>query len=171
VEAFVFCPQCGHQQTPDDMRFCARCGLPLGLVTDLVAGGRDQFEREKRELTGVGLMLATVLMLLNFLFVFGVTTLPHVANPVFLWIWLFFVISSFVVGGLGLMNLIRGGFFKRLKLREAQLLLMKTELDRQENARLSDTSRALPPNQPASVIEMTTRELDPVPKTRKREQG
>ena len=80
------------------MRFCSRCGLSLDLVTDLISNSADQFKREKRELTGVGLMMATVLMLLNFLFVFGAVTLPHLANPVFLWIWLSFVISSFVVG-------------------------------------------------------------------------
>ncbi len=35
----MFCPQCGQQQSPGEIRFCSRCGLPLGNVTDLVANG------------------------------------------------------------------------------------------------------------------------------------
>lgn len=167
----MFCPQCGHQQTSNDLRFCSRCGLPLGLITDVVSGKRDQLQREKRELTGVGLMLATVLMSLNFLLVFGVTTLPHLTNPVFLWIWLFFIISALVVGGLGLANLIRGGFFKRLKARETQLRLMKAEQDRQDEARSLSADSATTPllNGAPSIVEVTTRELEPIPRTRPRE--
>src|ERR1041384_4014479 len=108
----MFCPQCGHQQFSNETRFCSRCGLALGLVTDLLGNGDNQLQREKRELTGIGLMMATVLMLLNFIIVFGATVLPHLANPVFLWVWLSFVVSSLVIGGFGLANLIRGGFFK-----------------------------------------------------------
>jgi len=77
--------------------------------------------RKKREVTGIGLMMATVLMLINFIIVFGAITLPHLTNPVFLWIWASFVIASLIIGGFGVANLIRGDFFKRLKLREARL--------------------------------------------------
>ena len=117
----MFCPQCGHQQVSNDTRFCSRCGLSLGLATDLLPTSGDQLQRERRELVGVALMMATVLMLVNFLLVFGLVTLPHLANPVFLWVWLSFMISSLAVGGAGLASLIRGGFFKRLKERDARL--------------------------------------------------
>jgi len=111
----MFCPQCGHRQVSNDMRFCSRCGLPLDLVTDLLANSDNQLQREKREITGIGLMMATVLMLTNFIIVFGAVTLPHLANPVFLWIWVSFVIGSLIVGGFGLANLIRGGLLQEVK--------------------------------------------------------
>jgi hypothetical protein len=128
----MYCPQCAHQQVSNQTRFCSRCGLMLGPVTDLLGNSSDQLQREKRELTGIGLMMAAVLMLVNFTIVFGAVTLPHLANPVFLWIWLGFVISSLIVGGCGLANLIRGGFFKRLKERESRLKLLKLEQKHQE---------------------------------------
>ena len=173
-EAPMFCPQCGHQQVSNDTRFCSRCGLSLGLVTDLLANSGNQLRREKRELTGIGLVMATVLMLVNFIIVFGAITLPHLANPVFLWIWLSFVISSFVVGGLGLANLIRGGFFKRLKERESRLRLMKSEQGRQMLPEGATSARfgaeAMPRLvEPASVTETTTRDLAASSKANKRE--
>ena len=81
----MFCPRCGHEQVSDETRFCSRCGLPLGLVTGLVTSSSNQLKREKRELTGISLMMANVLMLVNFIIVFGAVTLPHFANPAFLW--------------------------------------------------------------------------------------
>jgi hypothetical protein len=35
----MHCPQCGQQQVPGEVRFCSRCGFPLGTVSDLVANG------------------------------------------------------------------------------------------------------------------------------------
>ena len=163
----MYCPQCGHQQASDDMRFCSRCGLSLGLATDLILGSDNQLQREKRELMGTGLMIATVLMLTNFFLVFGLVTLPHVANPIFLWIWLCFLVTALTCGGLGLANLIRGGFFKRLKERDARLQLMKKEQARRipagETKNKGLDSGTTPPFMaaPASVTETTTRELKP----------
>jgi hypothetical protein len=112
--------------------------------------------------------MATVLMLLNFVIVFGAVTLPHLANPVFLWIWVSFVISSLIVGGFGLANLIRGGFFKRLKAREARLHLMKFEQERrmlaEESKGASLDVEAMPRLvEPVSVTDATTRELQAIP--------
>ena len=165
----MFCPHCGHQQTSNEMRFCSRCGLSLDLVLDLVTNSANQLQREKRELRGLSLMLASVMILLNFLFVFGAVTLPHLTNPVFFWIWLSFTVSAFVVSGFGLANLIRGGFFKKLKAREARLRLMKVEQDRQigEGATRAVVAGAAVPFEPASVTETTTRELDPAPRVTK----
>jgi hypothetical protein len=170
----MFCPQCGHQQVSDETRFCSRCGLSLGIVTDLLADGDEQVQREKREVTGIGLMMATVLMLLNFIIIFGVITLPHLANSVFLWIWVSFVISSLAVGGVGLANLIRGGFFKKLKERESRLHLMKVEQGRRilpEAVKSASIEAQATPRlfEPASVTETTTRELEAVPRANKQE--
>ena len=165
----MFCPKCGHQQVSNDTRFCSRCGLSLGLATDLLATSGAQLQREKRELTGIGLMIATVLLLVNFIIVFGAVTLPHLANPVFLWIWVAFVISSLIVGGCGLANLIRGGFFNRLKEREARFKLLNSQHEHQmlpeESGSARFTSRSMQHLvDPASVTETTTRELTTVSK-------
>ena len=157
----MFCPQCSHRQVSNATRFCSNCGLPLGLVTDLVENSSHQLQREKRELTGIGLMIATILMLINFILVFGAVTLPHLTNPVFLWIWAGFVITSLTMGGFGVANLIRGGFFKRLKERERRLELLKEQQLLPEEVRdASFQARPTPRfiEQP-SVTETTTREL------------
>ena len=164
----MFCPQCGHQQVSHETRFCSRCGLSLGLATDLLATSSEQLQREKRELTGIGLVIATLLMLVNFIIVFGAVTLPHLANPVFLWVWVGFVISSLIVGGFGLANLIRGGFFKRLKEREARLRLLKSEPKQQmlpaESGSANFNARSMQRLvDPVSVTETTTRELHAIP--------
>lgn len=49
----MYCPQCGQQQTSNEMRFCSRCGFPLGGVADLVAtGGIPQTGTALAERTG-----------------------------------------------------------------------------------------------------------------------
>ena len=35
----MFCPQCGQEQVSGDLRFCPGCGLPMGLVAELLANG------------------------------------------------------------------------------------------------------------------------------------
>jgi len=37
----MYCPQCSQQQISDEMRFCSRCGFPLGNVMQLVASGGE----------------------------------------------------------------------------------------------------------------------------------
>lgn len=163
----MYCPQCGHQQPSDDMRFCSRCGLPLGLATDLLPSSGNQLQREKRELMGVGLMMATVIMLVNFFLVFGLVTLPHLSGRVFLWLWLTFLVTALSVGGVGLVNLIRGGFFKRLKERDARVRLMdlqnehRTLAEENPPAKILNAASPTLTFEPSSVTETTTRELEP----------
>ena len=35
----MFCPQCGQQQVSEEIKFCSRCGLPLGVISETVAQG------------------------------------------------------------------------------------------------------------------------------------
>jgi 4-amino-4-deoxy-L-arabinose transferase-like glycosyltransferase len=35
----MYCPQCGQQQATEEMRFCSRCGFPLGVITEVLARG------------------------------------------------------------------------------------------------------------------------------------
>jgi hypothetical protein len=35
----MYCPRCGQQQASSEIRFCSRCGFPLGGVVELLARG------------------------------------------------------------------------------------------------------------------------------------
>jgi hypothetical protein len=35
----MFCPRCGQQQVSEETKFCSRCGLPLGVISETVAQG------------------------------------------------------------------------------------------------------------------------------------
>ncbi len=35
----MHCPRCGQQQVSEDIKFCSRCGFPLGLVSEIIAHG------------------------------------------------------------------------------------------------------------------------------------
>lgn len=35
----MHCPNCGQQQISDETKFCSRCGMPLGLVSEILANG------------------------------------------------------------------------------------------------------------------------------------
>ena len=41
----MYCPRCSQQQVSEEVRFCSRCGLPLGAVKELVAAGGELAER------------------------------------------------------------------------------------------------------------------------------
>jgi hypothetical protein len=114
---------------------------------------------------GIGLMLATILMLLNFFIVMGLVTLPHLSNSVFLWLWISFLATSLVSGGLGLKNLICSGFFRKLKERELRLKFMKVEDERRLVSEPRVTANIHGAAEPGmlehvSVTEATTRELE-----------
>jgi hypothetical protein len=42
----MYCPKCSQQQGSDEVRFCSRCGFPLGIVRELIASGGSIVERE-----------------------------------------------------------------------------------------------------------------------------
>ena len=35
----MHCPRCGQQQVSEEIKFCSRCGFPLGLVSEILANG------------------------------------------------------------------------------------------------------------------------------------
>lgn len=35
----MHCPRCGQQQVSEEIKFCSRCGFPLGLVAEVVSHG------------------------------------------------------------------------------------------------------------------------------------
>ncbi len=52
----MHCPSCGQQQVSSETKFCSRCGMPLGLVSELLVHGGflpqlAQLNRKKTHLT------------------------------------------------------------------------------------------------------------------------
>jgi hypothetical protein len=43
----MYCPKCGQQQAGENTRFCSRCGLPIGEVSEWLAGGLALAVREE----------------------------------------------------------------------------------------------------------------------------
>ena len=35
----MHCPSCGQQQVSNEIKFCSRCGFPMGLIADVLAHG------------------------------------------------------------------------------------------------------------------------------------
>ncbi len=35
----MYCPNCSQQQVSEETKFCSRCGLPLGLIMEILANG------------------------------------------------------------------------------------------------------------------------------------
>lgn len=48
-EENMYCPRCGEQQNSGNLRFCNRCGLPLGLVSEVLSNGGTLPQLEKIE--------------------------------------------------------------------------------------------------------------------------
>ena len=74
----MYCPKCGQSQVSAEVRFCSRCGFPLVVVGDLLATGgvlparvsgeegtgvRPVSPRRRGVKKGVGLLLASILLL------------------------------------------------------------------------------------------------------------
>jgi len=67
----MHCPRCGQQQISEDIKFCSRCGFPLGLVSEILAHGgflpqlADLNDKGKKWLTrNFGLKIALIWFLL-----------------------------------------------------------------------------------------------------------
>lgn len=81
----MYCPHCGQQQASDALRFCSRCGFPLGVIVEVLAQGGTLSAREpesqgfkmsprqKGVRQGAMLMLSTLLIVP--LMIFGVLLL------------------------------------------------------------------------------------------------
>jgi hypothetical protein len=42
----MYCPHCGQQQASESLRFCSRCGFPLGVIAEVLARGGTLSTRE-----------------------------------------------------------------------------------------------------------------------------
>ncbi|MGH9836645.1 MAG: hypothetical protein ACREBD_16915 [Blastocatellia bacterium] len=172
----MFCPQCGTQ-TEQQSKFCKSCGLKLTDHAQLIAASReaeigrmsrDEAERQLRWLKGTRVL------------VIGSMSLPlsmlslALAEAAHGWEREMFAIIAFVLafislgaGGWGLINLLRGGFFKTYKERriraEAALLAQPGSQPRESFGLPPETNRLLNRVEAVSVTEPTTRELRATP--------
>lgn len=46
----MYCPRCGQQQLPDEVRFCSRCGFQLVAVSQLLRNDGITFIQQKEKL-------------------------------------------------------------------------------------------------------------------------
>lgn len=78
----MFCPRCGQQQLTGEVRFCSRCGFPLDVVGEILAGGGTPPSRavrgEKHSPRQKGIRQGTMLMssslvIVPFLLILGAT--------------------------------------------------------------------------------------------------
>lgn len=67
----MHCPRCGQQQVSEDIKFCSRCGFPLGLVSEILSHGgflpqlADLNDKSKKWLTrNFGLKISLLWFLL-----------------------------------------------------------------------------------------------------------
>ncbi len=73
----MHCPDCGQQQISDEIRFCSRCGFPLAVVSQIVAGrgtipGLSEASEKPRWLTRKkGIFFGVVWMLFFLLMIAG----------------------------------------------------------------------------------------------------
>ena len=71
----MFCPQCGQRRAANEVRFCSSCGLPLGVVSEVLAnagqlpartaapeGPRELTPRQKGIRQGAMMMFSTMLV-------------------------------------------------------------------------------------------------------------
>ena len=125
----MFCPNCGTQ-TESPIKFCKSCGHKLVEHARLLNNPAELAqasakERLLRKGTGamIGSFLTTVLYsLIGLLALSNKPTLPQTTTPV---LWLMMLLAASLPGIIGLVQLVRGSYFKNF--REQQL---QAELER-----------------------------------------
>jgi hypothetical protein len=170
----MFCPQCGAQ-VEHQTRFCRSCGLKLSDHAQLLSGAREpetrqmnseEAGRELRVLKGTKTLTISLVFLpisLGLAFLQFYIGAGRNSDPLILLVLFLFI--SLGISSLGLINLIRGGFFNTFKKRsiraEAILLDQQDSLPKDSLDPSSETNRISPPIAGVSITEHTTRQLQP----------
>jgi hypothetical protein len=178
----MFCPQCGAQsETP--AKFCRACGLKLSEYAQSLANAEIDAERENREraqheirqLKGTRALSAFFLvnLLLAFLLIVAAEMVRGREGETMAVILFILWLLSTLLGGWGIYNLWRGAFFETRKERliraEALLLEQKRQTGKLAPAqylppeRIPTIASHASPVAEVSVVEHTTRELQPMP--------
>ena len=71
----MHCPRCGQEQVSEEIKFCSRCGFPLGLVSEILAHGgflpqlADLYKSEKSKFTKKHGVIFSIFWFMFFLFI------------------------------------------------------------------------------------------------------
>ena len=70
----MHCPGCGQQQVSNETKFCSRCGMPLGLVSEVLSHGGylpqlAELDKKKSILTRKNGLAFSLIWFLFFLFI------------------------------------------------------------------------------------------------------
>jgi len=180
----MYCPQCSQQQISDEMRFCSRCGFPLGNVMQLVASGGEVATPEapkKRERSPMrGVRQGTWIILGSFIYSLFVAALS-IADEDFAVLFLVSLVAFLA----GFVRLLYAVFVQDRRERKQQESQMNTpgaipgyatgnaryQLGQPSGVPVDSFTRPIKTTaevvQPPSVIENTTRLLDDEEPSRK----
>ena len=84
----MFCPRCSQEQVSEEIKFCSRCGFPLGLVSEILANGGflpqlAEVYKSKKILTRRNGLIFTLFWFLIFAFIlaplFGIADIDELA--------------------------------------------------------------------------------------------
>ena len=105
----MFCPRCSQEQVSEETSYCSRCGLPLGLVAQVVAndGSLPQLEednnkkksrlpRSKGLKFGLAWFLVLTFFLAPFLAIMGADALPEISAALGVFGGLLIILFSFI---------------------------------------------------------------------------
>jgi hypothetical protein len=103
----MHCPRCGQQQVSEEIKFCSRCGFPLGLVAEILGHGgflpqlADLPKKKKRILTRKnGLKISLIWFIFFTMFMTAIAGLTGADEEI---VGFFAVLGS--LGGLLLMTI------------------------------------------------------------------
>jgi hypothetical protein len=177
----MYCPQCGVR-SDQPTKFCKSCGcklelpaLPLAVAREIVPGpfNREEAMRQLRWLKGTRWLLTGAAFLPFSMFTAFVAAVAGGGDAEVFAVMTFFLLSgALCTSGWGIINLLRGGFFKTYKERrvraEAALLAQPVPPPQvsfeppPETNRLASRSEAKRQSEATSITEPTTRTLRPV---------
>lgn len=173
----MFCPNCGTQ-TETQTKFCKSCGHKLVEHARLL-GTPEEIEQAKTKdkllRRGIGALLGSFMATILYVLLFGSmlvfnTKLDQGGRVV---VWLMMLLAALLPGLLGLVSLVRGGYFKNFQERQLQAELERLQ-ERQKALQAKQQKTLLATEadsvEAISVTEATTRELR-VPVNRRNREG
>ncbi len=163
----MYCPKCGAL-AEQPKKFCKSCGLKLAEHAHLLEDGEQAIASKKQVREGTSILLISLLALsLLFIMYSGIIA---GAGPDFpahsrFAVALLLMAVPFLSGVVGLIYLIRGGFFKNFQEQQLakkieELEAQRRKLEARRGGQLNPTSLA---TEVPSITEHTTRELQPLP--------
>lgn len=143
----MHCPNCGQQQISNEIKFCSRCGFPLGLVAEILANGGflpqlAELNKKKPRLTKKHGVLFSVFWMMFFVLIltpfFGIVDVDELAG------------ISAVIG-------IFGGFMLLL----ASLVLLKSANSETQRFQERNNFQTLPNVQAQNLYQTNVNALPP----------